>query len=238
VREARAEEAKLVGAQVEDKLAGKAVTGVHSELTNLFEHYDNAVTTAARAIREKYGKRVDILIKNFEGKDMNAILALSDAKKAIEGTVDTPLNAEQRPATANPPASVSRDPVGATSPVGTKAKLSAADKKRIESYFVGKTWKIERNLDTLGFTSKDDHALMLFAKNGKGERKDRDGKVTSELQWNIEDDGTVLVKNCGWYKHITFLGSAEATMLLHVPPPKGDVKYELEATSETIDGVK
>jgi hypothetical protein len=89
VREDRAEEARLVRTQVEDKLAGKAVTDVHSELTTLFERYDNSVASAILPVREKYVKRVNTLIKNFEGKDMNAILTLSDAKKEIEGIAET-----------------------------------------------------------------------------------------------------------------------------------------------------
>jgi len=68
VRESRTEEAKLAGAQLDDKIAGKNVAEVHSELKQLFEQYDKAVTSAAIPVREKYLNRVDGLVKALEGK--------------------------------------------------------------------------------------------------------------------------------------------------------------------------
>jgi hypothetical protein len=84
VRESRTEEAKLAGAQIEDKIAGEKIVEVHSELKQLFELYDNAVTSDANPVRERYLNRVDGLVKALEGKDTQAILALNEAKKAID----------------------------------------------------------------------------------------------------------------------------------------------------------
>lgn len=200
VREARAEEAKLIGAQVEDKLAGKSVTGVHSELAKLFELYDNAVTTAVAPIRERYGKRVDILIKSFEGKDMHAILALSDTKKIIEGTVDTPMGAEQKSAAANSPMSVPSGPatgpastVPITSGAGATAsqsgygdelkmagtKLTREQLRALEQRFVAKLWKAQTD-------------SWFFRKDGSGTRLARD-LTTKEITWKLRDDGVVEI---------------------------------------------
>lgn len=84
VRESRTEEAKLAGAQLEDKISGKKVAEVHSELKQLFDQYDKAVNSAAIPVREKYLNRVDGLVKALEGKDTGAILALNEAKTAID----------------------------------------------------------------------------------------------------------------------------------------------------------
>ena len=61
-------------------------------------------------------------------------------------------------------------------------KLSA-DKKRIESDFVGKTWDVPMNGE-----------IYFFAPAGNGARKTkRDAKVI-DLRWTIGDDGTVYVE--------------------------------------------
>lgn len=68
VADGHAEEAKLIGTQVEDKAAGKPVADVHSQLTTLFGQYDSAAANAAKPIREKYGRRVDALLQRLRGK--------------------------------------------------------------------------------------------------------------------------------------------------------------------------
>jgi hypothetical protein len=114
-----------------------------------------------------------------------------------------------------------------------KGKISTADRRRIESYFVGKTWAtVPQN------GGKPE--LFFLSKNGTAARRNNyDGGITLNARWEFEDDGTVRMVGAGYLKSFTFLTAEDATMIAHEPPANGgDAKRVLKVTTEKIEGVK
>jgi hypothetical protein len=93
IRENENDTAKSVGEQVEQKLNGKHISNVDSRLANLFRLYDKASDSATKQIRERYLLRVDSALREYEGKNIPAILVLADIKNEILGR--SPINEPQ-----------------------------------------------------------------------------------------------------------------------------------------------
>lgn len=85
VQEGRSNDATEVASQIKEKIAGNPLPDPHSELIKLFEGYDKAVTSSTKPIRDRYLGRTDNLIRFYEGKNIDAILALAELRKEIQG---------------------------------------------------------------------------------------------------------------------------------------------------------
>lgn len=202
----------------------EALTAVQE--TQEWKAFADKFTQMESALNESYQKALDREKAKFQtAGDPHGVLAVESESKRVDALaqgLENPLSAapSSKPAMTNPPV------LGSDS-TGSKARISSEDKKRIESYFVGKTWA----------TVQVDGELYYFGENGRGAKKNHD-VVTNSLNWRIEDDGTVFVNSAGYDKHITFLSGLEGTMVVHAGPPKGDVHQTLTATSEKIPGVE
>jgi hypothetical protein len=159
-----ADGAKEISSLVDDKIAGKAVTVNDAALANLFSRYDSAVVTAAKPVRDKFNSRVDALLKGSMSKDMNAVVALGEAKKVILGelrTFDSPIDPK----------------------VGASMVTNPARGKKVLSDLVeGKTWE---------FQSGGGEELISFDKRGNKVRCFRawgNNSGAKEYTWSAEDD--------------------------------------------------
>lgn len=130
---------------------------------------------------------------------------------------------------SSPPPTVA----GAISQPNARGRLSSSEKRRIESYFIAKTWA------TVPLTAGLPE-LLFFAKDGTVAFKNgHDGSVFLKATWRMEDDGIVFVQSAGYPRHITFLTAEDASMVKHNPPDKGgDVKLSLKVTAQHIEGVR
>ena len=200
----------------------------NDELGKLRESYTKALERAAAPLTVTYIAELKKLIeKHTKAGNLDAALAARTELEAVSraGTSSAlSVNTPGVPASSSPPNA-------STNPTPSKGKLSASEKKRIESYFVGKTW------GTLGPDGIEITELQHFSRNGTGARKVKD-VITTNLKWIMKDDGTVNVTEAGFPKEITFVSTDQATMIVHAAPPKGDLKQELKLSSETIPGVK
>jgi hypothetical protein len=146
----------------------------------------------------------------------------------VRGTEDTEyklrISNEVIDVAASPPAA-SKPPADATASPSGKGRVTAGDKRRIESWIVGKTWA--------AVTEEDQ--LLYFAKDGKGARRLR-GEVTTVLEWRMQEDGTVTVARAGWGKRITFVNATEAVVVYTDGNPGEGFKMRL--STEVIEGTK
>ena len=192
------------------------------EVAKLRESYTKAVERATAPLTATYiAELKKIMEKHTKAGNLDAALA---ARKEIES-----LSLAGRAPSGSSSGLATTDSTAI--PATSKTRLSTAEKKRIESYFVGKTWA------TLGPNGSEITELQYFARNGTGARKVND-VVTTNLKWAIGDDGIVKVTEAGFPKEISFVNADRATMMVHAAPPKGDLKQELKLSSETIPGAK
>lgn len=157
-------EAEKVGRQIEDKIAGKPVDDVRVELQQIFDAYDRALTLELKPVQNKYMQRIDALIRANQSRDLDMVVALAGAKKAItQAATELP---GQPPA---PP--LSTVPLGTVVPKVTQLKGHKHDP-------TGQSWGI----GTSG-------TLYTFLKNGRGERLDRGAK--QPFVWKMNSKGQV-----------------------------------------------
>jgi hypothetical protein len=176
-------------------------------------------TQAESALNESYKKALEREKIVFQNKgDPYAMVAVDNEAKRVDalktGTGAAVPAAASTATAATTPAPAAKEP---TEP----KKTSAADKRRIESWLVGKTWAV-------GGTEE----LLFFSKGGKGLRKIATGAGT--LQWVIEDDGRVRV-SAGFGKHITLTSPTEGTIVVH---GKTDQQHDLKISNEVIEAPK
>jgi len=201
----------------------------NDELARLHENYGKAIERATAPITATYITELKKLIeKHTKAGNLDAALAARTALESVN-TVATSQAPFDGAASTSPPVAAIQPAV--TNAAGAQRKLSTADKKRIESYFAGKTWA------TFDADGNKTNELQYFARNGTGARKVGD-VVTTALKWKLMDDGTLNVTQSGYEKDISFTSAERATQVVHAAPPKGDVIQELKVTTETIPGVK
>jgi hypothetical protein len=180
-------------------------------------------TQAESALNESYKKALEREKTVFQNKgDPYAMVAVDNEAKRVDVL--------RGGATAVSPASPSAAKAVASSPENTKPsaepkKISAADKRRIESWIVGKTWSVE-----------GEDELIYFAKGGKGARSLK-GAVTTALEWQVDDFGKVSVSRAGWGKKVTFTSATEGTMVFS-DPSRPQTVFKVLLSNEVIEGTK
>lgn len=168
VAEGKADGAKLINAQVEDKIAGKEVTADDATLISLFTRYDSTVVAAAKPIRDKFTSRADTFLKGAMGKDLAAVVALGEAKKIIAGELPAFDSRTDQPAD------------------GSMVANPARGRKVLSDLVEGKTWE---------FHTGGGDQLFAFDKRGSKVRWWRSGgnsPGTSEYNWSARDDSVLI----------------------------------------------
>jgi hypothetical protein len=94
IRENLADEVGIVAGQIKQKIGGGFVSEIHKDLHSLFTAYDKAVLSAQKAVRERYRGRADAMIRAYEGKDIQAVVALAEIQKeiALDATISSSAN--------------------------------------------------------------------------------------------------------------------------------------------------
>jgi hypothetical protein len=184
--------------------------------------------SAEAALNGNYKTAIEREQALFQSKgDPGGVIACNNEMKRVEalkaGLVSS--HAASPASTAAASTTIAKDP--------PKERISTADKKRIESYFVGKTWA---TIPPNGGKPE----LFVLSKNGRAARRNNyDGGVILDARWEFEDDGTVHVVGAGYKKSFTFLTAEDATMIAHEPPDKGgDQKRVLKVTTDKIEGAR
>jgi hypothetical protein len=177
-----ADGAKLIGEQINDKVAGKQAANVDASVVKLFGLYDSAVLFAAKPVREKYNQRVDALLRGPMGKDMAAVIALGEAKKVITGELPS-VAATLAPKKAAP----------VYTPTPAIVTNQARGKKVLAAMVEGKSW---------GFSWGTGDDLMTFEKRGKLRwlRAGR-GPAAQEEKWEAGEEAIIVGDN---YAEIRF----------------------------------
>jgi hypothetical protein len=174
-----ADAATRIGAQVDDKIGGRRILNVDPDLSDLFSRYDGSVTTVARPIRDRYTARADALLQGPAGKDLDAVVAIGEAKKAIAGELPDLLVS---PGRKSPDA-------GAAPQAGSTIVTTPARGKKVLSKLVeGKVWEYRLNSGTDLFGFEKDGTLKWFRSGGS-----RPG--LTENTWVAEEDMIVVGNN-------------------------------------------
>lgn len=172
VLEGNADAAKTISTQVTDKLAGKAASIDNPELMRLFELYDKARDTAIAPVRDKFLRHLDSLLQSPDGKDINVIIALGEAKKMIQSG-ELPATAQTDPfPTEVRPVEPSAGSVAMINP--------ASGKKQLEELAMSKVWeyKTKTGIDLISF-GKRGSVRWLRGGNNPG---------ISTLDWKVNGD--------------------------------------------------
>ncbi len=169
-----ADAAKQISEQVEAKMEGTRVINVTPELVQLFGRYDSSVTALAKPLRDRYLRKADSLLQGAAAKDMDAVVALGEAKKVISGELPDVLS------TGQAASEMVRD--------GSEIKRPAKGKRVLELLVEGKSWQFQTGSGTDIFT---------FEKQGKMRwlRAGRDATTVSENTWQAGDESIVVGNN-------------------------------------------
>lgn len=168
-----ADAAKQISEQVEAKMAGNRIINVTPELVQLFGHYDSAITTAAKPVRDRYLRKADALLQGAAAKDMDAVVALGEAKKVISGELP------DVPSTGIAASEMAKD--------GSEIKRPAKGKRVLELLVEGKSWE---------FQTAGGMDIFTFERQGKMRwlRSGREASV-SENTWQAGDESIIVGNN-------------------------------------------
>ena len=169
-----ADAARQISEQVDAKMAGNRVINVTPELVQLFSQYDSSVTTVAKPVRDRYQRKADSLLQGPAAKDMEAVVALGEAKKVISGELP------DVPSTGMGASEMAKD--------GSEIKRPAKGKRVLELLVEGKSWEFQTASGTDIFT---------FERQGKMRwlRAGRDASTISENTWQAGDESIVVGNN-------------------------------------------
>lgn len=161
-----------------------------ADLVNLRASWQRAVSEATSPLNKKYLDALNAMKQRYtKDGNLEAALKVDSEIKALSSVAESPdKENETAPEVA---------------PEGQR--LSSSERKRLLSYFVGKTWE---------FTGEGKSEWFYFDEKGGGRRLVADGSVNSKLEWDLKPDGVLEMWGAGYTKKTRFVTSDSATVIV------------------------